>query len=282
MHLPGLWSRKSCVAALVATMVAGAANAHAGDMVQVPSPNGTMVTEIDRPAGNGPFPVVIFSHGRDGDPAGRARLAHPVNGNVVSFWLKRGYAVVAPIRPGYGLSGGSDAEDHGSCGSGPDFSRTASGAATAIVATVNWVRGQGWAKPNRIILQGQSVGGLGTVAAAARNPPGVIAYVNFAGGTGGEPKRSPGASCRPDLMKSLYGQLGGSARAPGIWFYAANDEYWGPQAPKEWGAAFNGNGGHAKLVFTGPVPNGRGHSLLATAPQLWEGELSAFLNGHNL
>jgi dienelactone hydrolase len=241
-----------------------------------------MVTEVDRPAGTGPFPVVIFSHGRAGDPADRAHMTRPANANVVSFWLSRGYAVVAPIRPGYGSTGGYDAEDHGSCSGGPDFARTANSAATAITATVNWVRGQSWAKSDRIILQGQSVGGLGTVAAAAQNPPGVVAYINFAGGTGGEPKRSPGASCRPDLMRALYAQFGSSTHLPGIWFYAANDEFWGPQAPKDWGAAFNGSGGHAQLVFTGAVPNGRGHSLLATAPQLWRGELTGFLTAHKL
>ncbi len=277
-----LWSRSSFVAVTIAMLLSGAAVAQASEMVQVPSPNGTMVTEVDLPAGNGPFPVVIFSHGRDGDPVGRARLAHPVNGNVVSYWIRRGYAVVAPIRPGYGLTGGFDAEDHGSCDRGPDFGRTANSAATAIVAAVQWARSQSWAQPNRIILHGQSVGGLGTVAAEAQNPPGVVAYVNFAGGTGGNPKGSPGVSCRPDLMRSLYSQLGGSTHMPGIWFYASNDEYWGPQAPKDWGAAFNGSGGHAKLVFTGPVPNGRGHSLLATAPQLWQGELTAFLKAHKL
>jgi dienelactone hydrolase len=284
MHQLRSVSQKSFVAALAMAILTGTADVQAEDMVQVPSPNGTMVTEVDRPAGNGPFPVVIFSHGRDGDPAGRARLAHPVNGNVVSFWIKRGYAVVAPIRPGYGLSGGADFEDslnrHYTVT--PDYRRTARGAATGIEAAVQWVRQQSWAKPDRIILHGQSVGGLGTVAAAADNPPGVVAFINFAGGSGGNPKETPGRSCQPEVLTSLYGSFGGSTRLPGIWFYASNDEYWGPQAPREWGAAFNGSGGHARLVFTGPVPNGRGHSLLATAPQLWQGELTAFLNAHKL
>ncbi len=51
-----LWSRSSFVAVTIAMLLSGAAVAQASEMVQVPSPNGTMVTEVDLPAGNGPFP----------------------------------------------------------------------------------------------------------------------------------------------------------------------------------------------------------------------------------
>jgi dienelactone hydrolase len=266
--------------ALAGSLACAGITLAAADTTQIPSPNGNMVTEIFMPTGKGPFPVVIFSHGRAGEASERARLSRPIGQQIAAYWLSKGFAVVAPIRPGYGPSGGFDAEDHGQCTPGADLGRTASGAATAILAAVNWVRQQPWARGDRILLQGQSVGGLGTVAAAARNPPGVIGYINFAGGTGGNPKQSPGVSCHPEILTSLYGQFGSSTRIPGIWFYAANDEYWGPQAPRLWGQAYDGAGGHATLVYTGPVPNGRGHSLLNTAPQLWEAQLNGFLRQH--
>lgn len=258
-----------------------AAPAAAVETAQIPSPNGAMVTEIYKPAGKGPFPVVIFSHGRAGDPSDRANMAHPASAGVISYWTGRGYAVVAPFRPGYGPTGGTDAEDHGSCANA-NFSRTATGAATAIVAAVDWARSQPWAKGDRMVIVGQSVGGLGTVAAAARHPAGVVAFVNFAGGTGGNPKASPGQSCRPDMLKSLYGQLGGQTSLPGIWFYAANDEYWGPEAPKQWAEAYRAGNARLVTVFTGPVPNGKGHSLLNTAPQLWRPSLDRFLKERGL
>jgi dienelactone hydrolase len=246
------------------------------DAAQVPSPNGMMVTDVFLPKGKGPFPVVVYSHGRDGDPSGRASLQHPLRPALATFWTQRGIAVVAPIRPGYGLTGGSDVEDHGSCSRGPDFHRTASEAARAIMATVAWVRQQSWARPDRILLVGQSVGGLGTVAAAAETPPGVVGYVNFAGGSGGDPKHSPGHSCRPDLLTDLYGQYGGSSRLPGLWFYASNDLFWGPDAPKQWGQAYNGHGGHASLNFTGPSGS-NGHHLFAESPGLWQAKVAAFM-----
>jgi len=270
--------------ALAGCMVLARAGLAAAETATVPSPNGAMVTDIFKPSGKGPFPVVIFSHGRSGDAWERAAMQHPLNTAVASYWTQKGFAVVAPIRPGYGLTGGPDAEESGGshCKVIPNYGRTASGAATAIVATVDWVRQQAWAKPNKILLHGQSVGGLGTVAAAARNPPGVVGYINFAGGTGGFPKESPGKSCRPELLTDLYAQFGGSTHIPGIWFYAANDEYWGPEAPRAWGQAYDGAGGHATLVFTGPTPNGRGHTLLNTAPGLWQGQLNAFVQARGL
>lgn len=250
--------------------------AASAETVQVPSPNGAMVTDVFLPRGKGPFPVVVYSHGRDGDPLGRARMHHALRDSLAAFWTGKGIAVVAPMRPGYGQTGGSDVEDHGACSRGPDFHRTGTEAARAIVATVDWVRQQSWAKPNRILLVGQSVGGLGTVAAAAESPPGVVGYVNFAGGTGGDPKASPGKSCRPDLMTELYGEYGGETRLPGLWFYASNDLFWGPDAPKQWGQAYNGHGGHASLNFTGPSGS-NGHNLMVDSPGLWQGKVSAFL-----
>ena len=261
-------------AALVVVWVASAA---AAETAEIPSPNGTMQAEFFKPGGDGPFPVVIYSHGRAGSLSERARLTHPIATAVASYWTGKGFAVVAPIRPGYGSTGGRDVEDHGPCDKGPDYNRTASEAAIAIVAAVAWARSQPWAKPDRVLLEGQSVGGLGTVAAAALHPRGVVGYVNFSGGSGGDPNRDPGRSCRPDLLRSLYAGFGGATHIPGVWFYAANDEYWGPEAPKAWGRAYNASGGRATLVFTGPTPNGRGHSLLATAPQLWKGALDDFL-----
>ena len=262
---------------VVALAILCAASAAAAGTAEIPSPNGTMAAEIFKPAGEGPFPVVIYSHGRAGSQNERRGLAHPIAAVVASYWTDKGFAVVAPIRPGYGSTGGPDVEDHGPCDRGPDYNRTASEAAIAIVAAVAWARAQPWARADRLLLEGQSVGGLATVAAAALHPRGVVGYVNFSGGSGGDPQRSPGQSCRPDLIRSLYAGFGASTRIPGVWFYAANDEYWGPEAPKAWGRAYNASGGQATLVFTGPTPNGKGHSLLASAPQLWTSGLDAFV-----
>ena len=67
-------------------------------------------TQVFKPEGPGPFPTLIFSHGRAGKPEERKALEYPVLRGHVAYWMRRGFAVVAPIRPGYGATGGADLE----------------------------------------------------------------------------------------------------------------------------------------------------------------------------
>jgi dienelactone hydrolase len=228
------------------------------------------------PAGPGPFPVVVFSHGRDPSAAGRASLALGVSRAQVLYWLSRGVAVVSPLRPGYGRSSGGDVESAGvsfdrtgRCVGHPDFRKTADVAARSVEATLQWLRSRSWADASAVLLAGQSAGGLATVAAAARGPAGVVGYVNFAGGTGGNPERAPGASCDPGQVEALYADYGRTTTVPNLWVYALNDQYWGPVVPRAWHAAFARGGSPTTFVEEPPVPDGDGHGLSRHAPALW-------------
>jgi dienelactone hydrolase len=241
-----------------------------------------MVTQVFKPSGDGPFPVVLYSHGR-GDTLARSKLANPVNNVVVSYWLAKGYAVVAPIRPGYGPTGGSDTEisgvryaTDGTCTSQPDHSITANAALRSTTLALQWLREQPWAKADNILLQGQSVGGLTTVALCATNPPGVVGCINFAGGAGGSPERAPGRMCAPEKMTALMQQYGSTTKRPNIWFYAPNDQYWGEQPPKDWHAAYATGGSESQWVGTQAVPPD-GHRLLNLGGKLWSEPLDAWL-----
>jgi len=249
------------------------------------APGGTaaMVTHVYRPPGEGPHPVLIFSHGRAGTDAARRALVSPVLQGHARYWLRRGYAVVAPIRPGYGATGGADREfngarydEWGECIGSPEPRRTADPAAQAIAATVAWVREQPWARRDRLLLSGQSVGGLATVAACAANLPGVVGCINFAGGTGGSPA-SRGRMCEPERIEALMSEWGRSTRLPSLWLYAPNDLYWGAEAPRRWHAAFSAGGSPARFVGTPPVPDADGHRLLAVGGRLWSVPLQAWL-----
>lgn len=190
-----------------------------------------MVTQVFKPAGEGPFPVVVFSHGRAGDAFDRARLSRPVAAEQVSYWLSKGMAVVAPIRPGYGATGGADVElagarfdAFGQCTSRPDYRRMASTGKATVHAALAWLQGQAWADRQRIVLAGQSVGGFTTVAAAADSPAGVAGYINFAGGSGGNPQVAPGKSCDAEQLKDVYTEFGKTTHLPNLWVYAENDQ----------------------------------------------------------
>ena len=243
-----------------------------------------MAGAVVRPPGEGPFPVVVYSHGRSGTEVDRARTRPPVMQSHVRYWVDKGFAVVAPIRPGYGQTGGVDREDSGvrydvfgNCWGPPGFGRAAGAARDAVVATLAWIRQQAWADASRIVLEGTSMGGLASIATAAVNPPGVIAYVNFAGGTGGDGSRAPGQSCGSADMQSLMAIYGSMTRVPGLWLYAENDSYWGADWPRAWHRAFAAAGGAATFVMTDPVQGTDGHALLARGASLWQPHVDRFL-----
>ena len=64
-----------------------------------------MVTQVFKPAGIGPFPVLLFSHGRAADAFSRSSMKFPIPLGHARYWLQKGFAVVAPIRFGYGIPG---------------------------------------------------------------------------------------------------------------------------------------------------------------------------------
>lgn len=243
-----------------------------------------MVVMTFLPPGPGPFPVVVFSHGRDPSEQGRARLAVGVSRVQAFFWRARGIAVVAPVRPGYGDSTGGDVEgagvhfdSAGHCVGRADFGNTAEAAVRSVDATLQWLQGQPWADASQVLLVGQSAGGFATVAAGARALPGVVGYVNFAGGTGGNPARSRAASCDPGQVEALYAGYGKSTTMPNLWVYALNDQYWGPVVPREWHAAFARGGSATTFVQAPAVPDGDGHGLSRHPPSLWAPTVDAFL-----
>ena len=241
-----------------------------------------MVAQVFRPPGDGPFPVVVFSHGRSS--ADRARLKVGISNAQLRYWLARGDAVVAPLRPGYGATGGDDPEDSGvrfdtlgQCRASPDFRKTAIAGERTVEATLAWLRSQRWADVHHVLLVGQSVGGLVTVAAGAQRLDGVVGYVNFAGGTGGNPTVSPGHSCEPEQLTAIYRALGRATTLANLWVYAENDEFWGPDAPLAWHAAFAAGGSRTTFVHAPPVATGSAHGLSAHASRLWAPYVETFL-----
>ncbi|MES2187226.1 MAG: dipeptidyl aminopeptidase [Pseudomonadota bacterium] len=245
-----------------------------------------VVTHVYKPPGPGPFPLVIFSHGRAPQAADRAKQSTPVLAGHAQYWMRKGVAVVAPIRPGYGDTGGEDREYSNSrwkrgtleCYTDPDFNTVAEHARETVVATYRWAQQQPWVRKDRILLEGQSVGGLTTVAAAALNLPGVVGAVNFSGGAGGNPATAPAHSCRPDRLTQVYRAYGTQVRVPSLWLYAENDQFWGPDVPRDWVKAFQAGGSEMQFVRTGPVEGYDGHQLLARGGKMWAPPLTAFAN----
>jgi dienelactone hydrolase len=257
----------------------------------------SMQAQVFKPPGQGPFKVLLYAHGRPAYAKERARLLRPIHARHVQYWLRKGYAVVAPIRPGYGTpplgTGGADQESSGvgysasgQCIRQPAPANLAINAAAAQRAALDWARQQPWARADHIVLEGQSGGGLATVALCAANPPGVKACINFSGGAGGDPQHAPGKVCAPEKIAALMRQYGATTQAPSLWLYAPNDLYWGAEAPVQWHSAFNQAATSSQSTpatfYQSPAIGSDGHSLQRAGSQQWAPVLDAWLKKNKL
>jgi len=222
-----------------------------------------------------PHPVLVINHGRASDASDRAALGRYRPMDVVRWFARLGFLVAVPTRIGYGATGGEDLEDSGACtrkAYAPGFSAAAQQTLAVIEATTARTEAQ----KDRTVVVGQSYGGAAAVAVAARNPPGVVAAINFAGGSGGNPKTSAREPCAPVQLQRVYAEFGRAARVPMLWIYTENDQYWGAEYPKAWLAAFREGGGRAEFMQF-PPHGDDGHSLFTRFPAVWQPTVRAFL-----
>jgi len=128
------------------------------------------------------------------------------------------------------------------------------------------------------VVLGQSAGGWGALALAARNPPEVSAIVNMAGGRGGRVDNVPNNNCRADALAASAGSFGQSARVPSLWIYTANDSFFSPSLAAEMHQNYVRAGGDADFRAL-PAFGQDGHGLFTAAggPQIWGPLVEAFL-----
>ena len=236
----------------------------------------TMFITVFRPRGQGPFPLVVISHGRAAEAGQRATPAYFRFEDAARYFVRKGFVVLVPTRLGYGATGpGFDPEDSGAARS-RDYRPMVTAAATEILAAVDYGRTLAGVDAGRIVLVGQSVGGLSTVAAAADNPPGLVAAINFAGGAGGDPDHHPGVPTQAGQLEDLYAEMGRRARAPMLWIYTENDRFFEPRFSRAWAQAFAKAGGQVEFRLL-PAFKENGHHLFAQGCDIWMPVVEAFL-----
>ena len=245
-------------------------------VMQAPVTGGHQRVMIDvtlfRPAGAGPFPVAVLSHGsprsaEDRRLEGRQRLAEQAEP-----FLALGFAVLVPTRRGYGESGGEWSEGYGTCND-PDYYSAGLESARDIRAAVDAIRREPWADARRIVLAGQSAGGFGSVAASSAMFEGLIGVINFAGGRG---SMGPDNVCGEGRLVEAMSRYGRSARVPELWLYSANDHFFGPELARRMHRAFVSAGGSAEFVQA-PANGFDGHGYFARAVDDWAPRVGVFL-----
>ncbi len=223
-------------------------------------------TTIFKPPGNGPFPLVIMNHGKAlGNPRNQQRDRFVV---LSREFVKRGYAVVIPMRKGFSRSTG-DYIDQG-------CNMTAHGQAQAddLQSTLDYLRTQDWADSERIIVAGQSYGGLTALAFGTRETRGVKGLINFAGGL-----KMHGGDCRwQQSLVQAFANYGARSTLPSIWFYGENDQHFSPQLAARLYDAYVQAGGHARLVAFGSFKkDAHGMSGSRDGVRIWWPETEKFL-----
>lgn len=225
-----------------------------------------------------PYPALVLNHGRSYKPDGRAAVGRAKYTEVSDWLARQGFIVAVPTRMGYGVSGGPDVEDTGSC-SKKVYPPGYRAAAMQTLAVLEMLRKRPDTAPDRAVILGQSYGGTTAITVAAMNPPGVQATINFAGGGGGNPETRPGQPCGPEKLQRLFGDYGRTARVPTLWAYTENDLFMGPAHPKQWFDAFRAAGGVGE--YTRFPPHGKdGHGLFTNAPELWRDRVVEFLRAN--
>jgi dienelactone hydrolase len=222
-----------------------------------------------------PRPVIVINHGRSPESESRAAMGRARYSDVSRWFARQGFAVAVPTRVGYGVSGGADVEDTGACDK-KNYPPGYAAAAQQTLVVLDAMHARPDTLKDRSVVLGQSFGGATAVAIAARNPPGVVASINFAGGGGGNPKTRPRDPCAPRLIERMFGEYGRSARVPMLWIYTENDQFFGERYPREWFKAFKDAGGVGEFVQF--PPHGEdGHSLFTRFPATWQPVVSEFL-----
>lgn len=239
-----------------------------------------MLSRVCRPAETvdqgARLPVAVINHGSPADPEDRSRMEPARCDSEPARWfLARGYVVVFPLRRGFGRSTGTVAESSGPCDR-PDYVRAGVESARDVAAAVRYATALPYARPDGVVVVGQSLGGWATLAFAAEPHPEVSALISMAGGRGGHAYADLGGNCRPDLLVAAAGAFGRTARTPMLWIYADDDTFFPPDLARAMYAAFTEAGGRA--TFAQPrFPGAEGHALFYAAggARVW-GPIVAF------
>lgn len=216
------------------------------------------------PKGSGPFPVLVFNHGYTGGTSRRIKYDA-----LAQEFVTRGIAVVMPMRRGLASSGGSRNEPY-TCDIGQN-NRGVDHSIQDVDAVLAYVKETSFLDANRLLIGGQSRGGMLSLVYAARRPAlpfkGVI---NFVGTWNGDRNCS-------EIDELLFKEAGGLLKIPTLWLYGENDSYNSNQSIARYAEIFKNVGGDISFhLYKHDFWNG--HNLLVKGAKYWSIDLDQFLD----
>jgi carboxymethylenebutenolidase len=191
----------------------------AADIVAFPSGEITLHGALYKPEGGGPFPAVVYNHG-----SAPGMLSEQAFDALGPIFASHGWVFFGPYRRGQGLSASAGPYIGDQIAAAEKNGGISAGAAAMVrlletdhlndqLAALAWLRRQGFVRPDRIAVAGNSFGGIETVLGAERGN--YCAAIDSAGG-------AQSWAQAPELQ-SLMTRAVRNAKAPIFFFQAAND-----------------------------------------------------------
>jgi len=249
----------------------------------------TYIANLDalviRPDDDQRHPLAVVNHGTDGRFI-KSTFPYKMRDQALEF-ARKGWVAVSFTRRGFGRSDGGYREGSRGICTAAAFERAGRTAAADLREVIRLMVDKPYVDASKVISIGQSSGGYATIALTSNPPPGLVAAVNFAGGTGpvigGSGPVSAGTTpCSiPELTKSVA-YFGKTSRIPMLWVYSANDSHINPDATKQLQIAFTESGGNLELVIA-PAFKTDGHHLFSLGgASLWSRYIDDFLEKHGV
>jgi len=252
--------------------------------VRIPVSDGnySIAAKLLRPEGPGPYGAIVLNHGAAVSAEERRTESPDLLLHTAAHFARRGYVVVMPLRRGFGATGGEFAEDAGSCRN-PDYQRGEAAAAEDVMAAYEYTRALPYVDGARMILAGQSAGGVASLYTAARGPSGLVAVLAFAAGRGGNPARNPGVPCAIEPLARVFDEMGKAVKAPVLFHYAENDQFFNAQTSRLWYERFTAGGARAEYVLQ-PAFGKDGHYIFSddSGARYWLPAVERFLAKNNV
>ena len=223
-------------------------------------------TTVYKPPGEGPFPLLLMNHGKErGNPSAQKRDRFLVMGRE---FVRRGYAVAVPMRKGFSKSDGIYSDF------GCNMHDNGVLQADDVEAALRSLTQMPWVDRDRVIVAGQSYGGLATMAFGTRQFPGVRGLLNFAGGL-----RIDGNFCDwKTALVDAFTRYASRTALPSLWFYGENDSYFDRPLAQRLQSAYQAAGGPSQLIAYGRFKSDA-HGLVSSRDgvAIWWPETARFL-----
>jgi dienelactone hydrolase len=229
----------------------------------------TIPVYLYKPAGKGPFPLIILSHGSPRTLADRKFIGPDMLHDQAEALATMGAAVAVPIRRGFGGNGAPIDLYKLDC-SEPDYYDTGLTSTKDIQATIKAVTADPEIDGSRVVLIGHSAGGFASVAAGSRQK--VLGVVSFAGGRGS--LQADKVTCEGKLVSAMK-RYGATSQAPELWIFSKNDHFFSLRIAMELHDAFVAGGGKAELDIV-PAYSSDGHQYIRNISD-WTPKVEAFL-----